>query len=1281
MGARVPDALTWLDDELRSECSQPVLRRARGIANQWRAKITQLSCLNGPQGDSLTLHATIRGTTSPSGRYEVQASLDMRDRLFLARYCTCPAFGGSRYGYGVSNAGRYRDRYGYRSFDDDDDYGDYEYVDDYDDYGDFGSRSDFGSASAFGHVEPDPHDDRQSKGARYTGMCKHIAAMLLLFIEQPELFHGYQPERATPRTLGEYMRKLDTKQGNAGEGAQLSLLKRIGDAKSRLADEQRGIVRKPNGTKSGHNASRPVDVTPGSVRLEPKLTYGRDAWSLSLDIGCASTSYVVKSIAGLLSNVERGAYESYGRKLAFAHTPEMFDEFSRELLTFLNQAAQVRAVAQDQSGYYRNAPRIERDIMLSDGEICDLLDLFEAQPQDGRTEASDDTAATGDTGPRKRPTGPIRKNDRKDARRRDARPSSIKMSHDARTHDVRIVDGDPDIHLMARREGDGVTGGVRITANRRIDTVMRGRRGEYIMSTQTDGRPEPTETLFRCTGGLDEAMDALEELCGTRSGGHAEGVFICDDDWPMFSRTILPRLAKASIDVDMPREMACRRDECQIEFYLDRDLHGITCEVLARYGDFAFQLVPTAKALRGMIGVDPASPAAAVKRDLRSEMFAVQVTRQLFPTWSSTDLARIREEDEQTILLMLTDGVEILKSIGQVFSTTAFDGMMKPTGPSVKVGLSIDSNLVEISPIADEVPMNEVGALLESYRRNRRYHRFKNGSFVDLKDANLADLDRIAADFDLSGQQLDSGTITIPGFHAFLLDAQVDDANKSESFTAYVDELKVIDPQRYQVPEHMRSVLRPYQVEGFQWLSTLWDKGFGGILADEMGLGKSVQLLSLIEARKGGGPALIVCPASLVYNWAAECEKFTPDLHVEVVAGTKAQRRKAIAAIAAGNTDGHDEPSAPDVVVTSYNLLRRDVDDYKTCRFALMALDEAQYIKNHATKLAKAVKQVTADHRFALTGTPIENRLSELWSIFDFLMPGLLGSYTQFREKYEQPIMAPGPEHSVMADKLQALVGLFIKRRLKKDVLTDLPDKFENILTVRLEGEQRRLYAAHEQRLRATLTKTKDADFNVKKIRILAEFTLLREICCDPRLVYADAKNHSAKLDAISDLVASCIDDNRKTLIFSQFTSYLDLIGARLAEQGVRYYTITGETPKKRRVELVEEFNGNDVPVFLISLKAGNTGLNLVGASVVVHADPWWNAAAQNQATDRAHRIGQQQDVNVYQIVAKDTIEERILKLQQAKNDLAQQFTSGTSGETASGVGSLTKDDLLGLLD
>ena len=1268
--------LAWLSDELRGECSQPVLQRARGIANQWRVKMNDLYCLNDPESSRITLRATVRGTTSPSSRYEVQATLDMEDELFLARYCSCPAFGSSQRGYGTGRLSGYRNRPGYRSFDDgaDDDYDDYDYVDDYDD---FGSGVDFGHAT-FGHAEADGSSADTSMGGRYTGMCKHVAALLLLFLDQPERFHGFQRGSATPRDLADYMRSIDARNDNAGEGAQLRMLKRIANAKTRLADEQRGAA--GGGASRPKRASAgPVTVTPGSVRLEPTLARTRDAWSLSLRIACGGAGYVLKGISKFVSDMRSGAYEAYGRKLAFTHTPDMLDPFSAKLLGFLEQVISTRRIAQMQTGvYYAPEPRVDRELMLADGEVCDLLDMYHAVTQedyrDKELKARGFLAAGDVHGLQRIVIDDI-------VRERQAAPSRIHFVDDGPADiDVDIIEGDPEFRLSAEYVREGNASGVRVTANRTINAIITGRRNLYILSAEHIADPDDSQEVaidgfFRCTDGLRPALHALRELCD----GDPDGVFISENDWPMFARTIVPQLNKAGIGLDIPQEVAEQAgSECRIEYYLDRDLHGITCEAVARYGDFLFQLVPTSKELRGTINPDPRSKAAQVKRDVARESFAVQVARQLFPTWSSIDVARIREEDEQSILLMLTDGVDILRSVGSVFSTAAFDGMMQPGTPTVKVGLSVDSNLVEISPIADEVPMNEVGALLESYRRKRRYHRLKNGTFVDLRNADLSELDHVAADLDLDERQLDSGTITVPGYQAFLLDAQVRDDGKSDSFDAYVNDVKIIDPKRYSVPDNLKTVLRPYQVEGFQWLSTLWDKGFGGILADEMGLGKSVQLLALIEARRGSGPALIVCPASLVYNWAAECEKFAGDLTVEVIAGTKAQRRKSIAGIAVRNRPQDDSSTpAPDVVITSYDLLRRDVDDYADCRFALMALDEAQYIKNHATKVAKAVKRITAEHRFALTGTPIENRLSELWSIFDFLMPGLLGTYTKFREKYEQPIMAPGPEHSVMADKLQALVGLFIKRRLKKDVLTDLPEKIENVLTVRLEGEQRKLYAAHEQRLRATLTKTKDADFNTKKIRILAEFTLLREICCDPRLVYADAKNASAKLDAIVQLVDTCMDEGKKVLVFSQFTSFLELIGTRLAERDVAFYTITGETPKKRRVELVDDFNGDDVPVFLISLKAGNTGLNLVGASVVIHADPWWNAAAQNQATDRAHRIGQKQDVNVYQIVAKDTIEERILNMQEKKNELARQFTDGAA---SGGVGTLSKDDLLALL-
>jgi len=357
------------------------------------------------------------------------------------------------------------------------------------------------------------------------------------------------------------------------------------------------------------------------------------------------------------------------------------------------------------------------------------------------------------------------------------------------------------------------------------------------------------------------------------------------------------------------------------------------------------------------------------------------------------------------------------------------------------------------------------------------------------------------------------------------------------------------------------------------------------------------------------------------------------------------------------------------------------LDRYRSLPWYALVLDEAQYIKNHATKAARAVRALDSLHRFALTGTPIENRLSELWSIFDFLMPGMLGPYSRFRDRFEMPILSGDQDAQ---SRLQALVGPFILRRLKSQVLTDLPEKIENVISVPLQGRQRKLYAALEQELRATLNKERDQEYEVGKIQVLAQLTRLREVCCDPRLVYQDQgrdrRGDSAKLDAIEDLVVSCQDAGRKMLIFSQFTSYLDLIAQRLRRLDVPYDLITGATSKKRRLELVEQFNRDATPVFLISLKAGNTGLNLTGACVVVHADPWWNAAAQEQANDRAHRIGQTQDVNVYQIVAKDTIEERILNLQHSKSDLASRFVDSAASTGAASVAGLSRKDLLALL-
>ena len=348
--------------------------------------------------------------------------------------------------------------------------------------------------------------------------------------------------------------------------------------------------------------------------------------------------------------------------------------------------------------------------------------------------------------------------------------------------------------------------------------------------------------------------------------------------------------------------------------------------------------------------------------------------------------------------------------------------------------------------------------------------------------------------------------------------------------------------------------------------------------------------------------------------------------------------------------------------------------EYEEITFANEIIDEAQFIKNQNTQASKGVRLINSHFRMALTGTPIENRLSELWSIFDYLMPGFLYRYTRFRGEYESPILN-NHDQEVM-EKLRRMVHPFVLRRLKKDVLKDLPDKLEETVTVEMEGEQRRLYDAYAERLRLSLDKQSDEEFHQGKIEILAELTRLRQICCGPEVFLEKYKGGNAKMEACIELLHQAIDGGHKVLLFSQFTRVLDELCGRLGKEDISYHRIDGSTRKEDRMNMVEAFAYDDVPVFCISLKAGGTGLNLTAADIVIHYDPWWNVAAQNQATDRTHRIGQENTVVVYQLIAENTIEQQIVKLQQTKAKLAEDVLSGE------GIANILidKEALLGLL-
>ena len=568
------------------------------------------------------------------------------------------------------------------------------------------------------------------------------------------------------------------------------------------------------------------------------------------------------------------------------------------------------------------------------------------------------------------------------------------------------------------------------------------------------------------------------------------------------------------------------------------------------------------------------------------------------------------------------------------------------SSPSVSVGVALKSDLLELQIHSDEMSREELAYLLTRYDRKKKYVRLKNGDFLDVREDGLGLLAEISEDLRLTESGLKKGHVNVPKYRAMYLDAALKSnqelsVEKNREFKGMVRNMKTIEDSDYEVPDSLRSIMRGYQKSGFLWLKTLRENGFGGILADDMGLGKTLQVISLLlseqESAKAGERewhrSLIVCPASLVYNWQKEISRFAPQIKTTLVTGLATERQRIVRHTKEG-----------EVLITSYDLLKRDVELYRDMVFAIQVIDEAQYIKNPGTQAAKGVKQITAGFKLALTGTPIENRLSELWSIFDYLM--------------------------------QRMIRPFILRRLKGEVLRDLPAKLEENVFAKLEGEQLALYDAHVQRMKESLEGKSEKEFRSEKIQILAELTRLRQICCDPGLLFEGYKGESAKAQMCMELIENAVGAGHKVLLFSQFTSMLERLAAGLKKAGIDYYMLTGSVGKEKRMQMVESFNEDDVPVFCISLKAGGTGLNLTAADIVIHYDPWWNVAVQNQATDRAHRIGQKHVVTVYKLVSEGTIEEKIIAIQERKKELAKQVLEGEGMDSVS----FTKEEILELL-
>ncbi|MGL5041980.1 MAG: SNF2-related protein [Culicoidibacterales bacterium] len=547
----------------------------------------------------------------------------------------------------------------------------------------------------------------------------------------------------------------------------------------------------------------------------------------------------------------------------------------------------------------------------------------------------------------------------------------------------------------------------------------------------------------------------------------------------------------------------------------------------------------------------------------------------------------------------------------------------------------------------DQDEKEQLAAIMKAYRLKKKYIEVKPGVLLDLtksQDTEVLSMLDAVADF----ETIRNGRLRLPSYEAYELMA-ISRGTQSVIIDKSVDKMvKAIanlESPPAKISTHFKEILRPYQLIGVYWLQQLAAHNMGGILADDMGLGKTLQLITFISALKRTKPILIVAPKTLTYNWESEFTKFAEGVKVKLIVGNQTERIKDIRAIA-----------ATDIVITSYPLLARDQKHYEEIVFALMVIDEAQHIKNPITLASKSTKLIQAEQRFALTGTPLENNVTEVWSIFDFVMPGFLGTHRNFVENVAKQLSST--EGVQIMRKFKEKISPFIMRRLKKDVLTDLPDKVQTPIFCHMDSKQEAVYRHYFAQVKEDIAKeVNEFGFNKSQIKILALLTRLRQICVDPGLFIENYEGGSTKLETLMELLDDAISGGHKVLIFSQFTSMLEIIGKKLEKAALPYCYLHGQTPGKKRLEMVETFNQDEaIPVFLLSLKAGGTGLNLTSADIVIHIDPWWNPSVENQATDRAHRFGQKNNVQVYELIAKDTIEEKILELKKKKQELFDQL-------------------------
>jgi superfamily II DNA or RNA helicase len=790
---------------------------------------------------------------------------------------------------------------------------------------------------------------------------------------------------------------------------------------------------------------------------------------------------------------------------------------------------------------------------------------------------------------------------------------SVKFEHNDRTFDgIRVSDEPIPLHFeFDRNQSEGfqldVQGLDKITVMESYGVVLSEGK---LMHMQA----EPCKRL-------SELKQMLEN-----SSKHQ--IQIPSAQMEPFLEKVIPGLMKlGSVHISGAISDRIMQTPLKAKLYLDRVKDRLLAGLEFQYGDIVINPLEGNEQRRGTDRI--------LMRDGDQERRILELMEQSAFAKTEEGYFMDGEDEEYEFLYHVVPQLEKLVS---VYATSAVKIRLL-TGhapPIVKVDVDERTDWLEFKFSMEGISETEVRKLLKSLGEKRKYHRLPDGALLPLESVEFQEIVRVMNEMGITKEDVKAAEIRLPLVRGlYLLDSerQGNTVKLGRTFRQLLENMRNPDNLDFTVPASLEPVLRDYQKYGFQWLKTLAQYNFGGILADDMGLGKTIQSIAFIvsvlpEIRKQALPALIVAPASLVYNWLNELKKFAPEIRAGIADGTREERSKIL-----------KHASQVDVLITSYPLLRRDIDLYAKQSYHTLILDEAQVFKNHTTQTAQAVKEIEAQYRFALTGTPVENRLEELWSIFDAVFPQLFPGRKAFNE--------------LSRESVAKRVRPFLLRRLKTDVLKELPEKIESLQASELLPEQKKLYAAYLAELQQETLKHLNKDsFNKHRIKILAGLTRLRQLCCHPSLFVEDYAGSSAKFEQLMEIIEECRSAGKRVLIFSQFTAMLGMIGRDLGYQGVPYFYLDGKTPTAERVELCSKFNEGERDLFLISLKAGGTGLNLASADTVILYDLWWNPAVEQQAADRAHRIGQKKVVQVIRLVAQGTVEDKMYELQQKKKNL-----------------------------